>query len=71
MEQLPADHLMVRSDLTIRVRVKDPLYQPLVHRYLDHLIFNLRTALRAINFADITNVDPQVRVLRKCEVVIV
>ena len=60
MEQPKADSLVVRSDLTIKVIVNDPLYQPLVHRYFDHLINNLRDALRNINFAEITNVDPQV-----------
>ena len=60
MEQSSTNHTVVRSDVTLKVIVNDPLYQPIVHRYLDHLIHNLRAALRGINFANITNVNPQV-----------
>lgn len=60
MERAGTDQLIVRSDLTIKVVVKDPLYRPIVHRYLDHLITNLRSALRNIDFNSIINVDPQV-----------
>ena len=55
-----SDLLLVRSDLTIKVLIEDPLLRPIVNRYLDHLVSNLRNALRGIDWGQISNIDPQV-----------
>ena len=52
--------LLVRSDLTVRVQITDELYRPIVHRYLDTLVRNLRNALLNINFYQVACVEPVV-----------
>ena len=61
MDPSTSSPLIVRSDLTIKVAIKDPLFRPVIHRYLDTLVGNLKAAIHNINFYEVALVDPVVR----------
>ena len=54
------DDFNVETEFKIIVQVADGLFKPVIHRYLDLLVHSLRNTLRTIDFAAVSNSNPQV-----------
>ena len=50
----------VETEFKIIVQVADRLFKPVIHRYLDLLVHSLRNTLRTVDFASVSNSNPQV-----------
>ena len=55
-----SDNFPVETELKITVQVDDRLIKPVIHRYLDLLVYSLRNVLRNLDFATVSNCNPQV-----------
>ena len=54
------DDFIVETEFKIKVQVVDRLFKPVIHRYLDLLVHSLRNVLRTVDFASVSNSNPQV-----------